>query len=310
MALFGFIAEAIFGYNVLLSYAIWGVPLLLVWNWRKRALLAALLFCAASQSLYNVGAGAYQWATLGVEGTRAANKEIAASDRAARQARAKGSSSESFRAVVEARLTFMPWFYTRSFSFTPSFSFTYFLVGLLALRLGVFQQPGEHRRLILGVMAFGILSWIAAHWILPLPWPVLEIQRVSGPIRSGLRIIREEWLALTYIGAVLLATVSWPQLISRLDVFALAGRMALSNYMIHIALIDVIGRPYGFGVGIHSAFAPLAAFALFPALVLFSRCWLQKYQYGPAEWVLRSITYWKPQPMRLDAGAVEVEHSA
>src|SRR5690348_7011706 len=33
LAIFGFIAEGVFGYTVLLEYAIWGVPLLLIRRW-------------------------------------------------------------------------------------------------------------------------------------------------------------------------------------------------------------------------------------------------------------------------------------
>lgn len=303
LALSGVIAEVLFGFHVLLSYALWGLPLFLVWSWSKRALVVALLFCAASQSLYHVSAGAWQWATLGVEGTKAANRETAIKDRAAWKALEEETSVTRYSVVMRARLNFMPWFHTRAFSFTPAGSFTCFLLGLLAL----WEHPESHRRLILGLMAFGVFSWCVARWVFPLPWPVLEITRVSGPIQNGFRIIREEWLVLTYIGTVLLATASWPQLLPRLDLFAAAGRMALSNYMIHIALIDVARAPYGFGWNPHSEWAPLAALALFPALALFSRWWLSKYRFGPAEWVLRSITYWKPQPMRLDTSATNPE---
>ena len=39
LAIFGFAAHAFFGFNVLLGYAIWGVPLLLIRNWSTRRLI-------------------------------------------------------------------------------------------------------------------------------------------------------------------------------------------------------------------------------------------------------------------------------
>src|SRR5688500_2289267 len=49
IAILGLLAEAVFGYSVLISYAVWSLPLLLVRHWSTRALLVALLVCAMSQ---------------------------------------------------------------------------------------------------------------------------------------------------------------------------------------------------------------------------------------------------------------------
>src|SRR6186713_1041649 len=39
LAVFGFIAEGVFGYNVLFGYAMWGLPLILVRRWPVKALV-------------------------------------------------------------------------------------------------------------------------------------------------------------------------------------------------------------------------------------------------------------------------------
>ena len=57
LAAFGFIAETGFGFNVLIAYAVWGLPLLLVRNWPTRALVALLLLSLASPPLYWAGPG-------------------------------------------------------------------------------------------------------------------------------------------------------------------------------------------------------------------------------------------------------------
>jgi uncharacterized protein len=36
--------------------------------------------------------------------------------------------------------------------------------------------------------------------------------------------------------------------------------------------------------------------------MVWSTVWLKYFQFGPMEWVWRSLTYWKRQPMRLRAG--------
>src|SRR5687768_2670877 len=54
LAVFGFIAEGVFGFNVLLGYAMWGVPLLLVRRWPVKALAVLLVLCASSRSWLSI----------------------------------------------------------------------------------------------------------------------------------------------------------------------------------------------------------------------------------------------------------------
>lgn len=80
---------------------------------------------------------------------------------------------------------------------------------------------------------------------------------------------------------------------------AAVGRMALSNYLLQTLLCTVFF--YGIGLGY---FAQLQ----FPALwlvigvvwfinIVFSLVWLRFFRFGPAEWLWRSLTYFKLQPM-------------
>ena len=43
----------------------------------------------------------------------------------------------------------------------------------------------------------------------------------------------------------------------------------------------------------------LLALALFLVQVLLAHAWLARFRFGPVEWLWRSLTYLKPQPMRL-----------
>ena len=38
--------------------------------------------------------------------------------------------------------------------------------------------------------------------------------------------------------------------------------------------------------------------AIFAVQVAIAHAWLRWFRFGPAEWVWRSIVYWRPQPMR------------
>ena len=83
LAVFGFIAEAFFGFNVLLTYALWGLPLLFVRRWSVRKLLVAAVVCAVSMNTYFIGRAAYLVATKGEQGAQAARQAAGAPGSAA-----------------------------------------------------------------------------------------------------------------------------------------------------------------------------------------------------------------------------------
>ena len=47
------------------------------------------------------------------------------------------------------------------------------------------------------------------------------------------------------------------------------------------------------------------ALAIFALQVGFSHVWLSRFRFGPVEWVTRSLTYGKAQPMRRASVAAE-----
>jgi uncharacterized protein len=40
-------------------------------------------------------------------------------------------------------------------------------------------------------------------------------------------------------------------------------------------------------------------FAVWAVNLAVSPLWLRAFEFGPVEWMWRSLTYWKPQPMRI-----------
>ncbi len=97
-------------------------------------------------------------------------------------------------------------------------------------------------------------------------------------------------LALAYASAFALA---WPAAKRWLSVFAPAGRMALSNYLLQSVICILVF--YGIGLGQIGYWPPAAfyafALALFCAEVAFSRWWLAHHAQGPMEALWRRLTY-------------------
>ncbi len=96
LAVFGFVAHAIFGFNVLLGYAIWGLLLLLMRNWSTRALIAALVISAASGNIYQIARASSVVATKGEPAFRAQEEAIAARNRKFNQANAQAQEAVQY----------------------------------------------------------------------------------------------------------------------------------------------------------------------------------------------------------------------
>lgn len=81
---------------------------------------------------------------------------------------------------------------------------------------------------------------------------------------------------------------------------AAVGRLALSNYLAESVLASVVFYGYGLGwVGRLDRFEQqLVVVGIWVILLVCSPLWLRWFQFGPAEWVWRSLTYRRVQPMR------------
>jgi uncharacterized protein len=80
------------------------------------------------------------------------------------------------------------------------------------------------------------------------------------------------------------------------------GQMAFTNYLMQSIICTWFFFGYGFGYYNSLRFHQLyyVVFAVWIFQVIFSAIWLQFFRFGPFEWLWRSLTYWKMQPMKKD----------
>lgn len=78
------------------------------------------------------------------------------------------------------------------------------------------------------------------------------------------------------------------------------GQMAFSNYLMQSIICTWFFYGYGFGYYNKLRFHELyyVVFAVWIFQLIASSVWLKYFRFGPFEWVWRSLTYWKMQPMR------------
>ena len=288
LLLFGVAVHAFFGFNVLVGYAVWGVPLLLIRRWSTRALVVTACVSAASVGLYHLAYQRYLSFHGGPQAIDAAYETARAAAMTVNGARQAAERQESYSALLAARLAHMAWFYRQPFFFMPGATLTLFLAGLLLVRHGVFEHPLGHRRVLGFLAAFGVFSWLAANWLLE-----------GRGLDVLVLVFHDQWLAFTYVSAALFALARWPELFRRLAPIARAGRMALTNYLLQIAALDLLFSGYAIGLGqVRPGTGFVLAVACFAAEVLLSTFWLARFQFGPAEWLWRTLTYGRMPPLR------------
>ena len=102
-----------------------------------------------------------------------------------------------------------------------------------------------------------------------------------------------------YIGLLMLFARSnafrWLQ-----DALAAVGRTALTNYLLQTILATAIF--YGHGLSLFGSIERVGQIGIVAAIwavqLAASPLWLRRYRFGPMEWLWRSLTYWRLQPMR------------
>ena len=78
------------------------------------------------------------------------------------------------------------------------------------------------------------------------------------------------------------------------------GRMALTVYLSGTLMFTSLFYGWGFGqlFLLGPAATTMYAVLFFVLQSMFCNWWLKRFRFGPAEWLWRSLTYLKIQPMR------------
>ena len=170
-----------------------------------------------------------------------------------------------------------------------------FLVGLWAVRSGKLANWRNERDFLISVLKISVPIAVVAKGGLALSI-LLGATEFSGTIGAVLSVfIGGPALGATYVCLLLLALQRAGNSKHRLRHLAPVGRMALTNYLLQSTLAVLVF--YGFGLGWFGRFGVATTFgftvALFGFQILFSRWWLDRFAFGPMEWVWRSLTYGK-----------------
>lgn len=169
-------------------------------------------------------------------------------------------------------------------------------IGMGLFRLGFFTLGWSSR-------AYGAM--IAAGYLVGLPFTAWLTWMIW---RSGFAPLKlhywEIWqaaprplIALAH-ASVLLLLIRSGALKPVVERLAAAGRMAFSNYLMTSIITNLLFCGYGFGLyGQLSRFQELGVvLGVWAFILIWSKPWLARFQYGPFEWLWRSLVRWSPQP--------------
>ncbi len=291
--------------DILIIYALLGFPLLLFRKAKPRTLLIWAVILIALPLLFYVAArGLIALGSMTPEGAQQIQLGFDQAEAGYRAELARASQvypSGNFIEITNQRIADY-----LSLGLTSIFALGFnilamFLVGVWFGRRRIFndlaaQRPFFRKLLIWGLIVGLIGNAIYATLIMGVPRYDLSTDLVIAMIAQG---IGAPLLMLAYVSALCLLALrpAWGQ---RLQALAPVGQMALTNYLLQSIIATTIFYGYGLALfgKVGAGWGIVLTVAIYLLLIPFSHWWMKRFLYGPAEWLWRSMTYWKWQPMR------------
>ena len=274
-------AVLLFHGDILSTYALLGVVLLLWRNSPDRALVKS--------AIWLIGITAVLWASLGVLLWNYPEQPDTAQLLSEAQL-AYTAYTGSFSSVIMQHINELKVMWLILLLIQAPCALAMFLLGFLAGKHQFLAQPDQYRPYLKPAITAGLFIGLPASFITALTallaagthWEML-----------GLALSLATAPLLTFgIIAIMLKFFSTERGLFWRDALAPAGRMALSNYLLQSLICGFIF--YGYGLGLidqTSAFINvLIGLAIFAFQLVFSRWWMKHYDYGPLEWLLRALT--------------------
>jgi len=177
-----------------------------------------------------------------------------------------------------------------------------FLLGVALLKSGYFTAAAAawHRRsavLGLGIgvpMIVGFAVLTASEQPRLVTFAAIILHNVGAVVMS-----------FGYLGVLMLLAHSGA-LTAVKGAIARVGRMGLTNYLLESVIATAIFYHWGLAkFGETTRLERMGmVLGIYGVLVVFSALWLKVFRYGPMEWLWRSVTYLRAQPMLKARGAV------
>jgi uncharacterized protein len=297
--------------DILFMYAIAGLIALPMLTWTARTQLrVGLIWYLAGALFFSVILGG-QAAMENVPGIQQqapqayADVREGVADMTAKSQREKQVMSDgSYGDVVGYRVREEGSMYFETLFFALVETVPLMLIGMAVYGMGLFERRMDTAKMQrwgwIGLIGGALATVPIALLVYAQDFPVMLTQAALAgpssffhlPMVLGLAALLSLWASS--------ATQTW--LGTR---FAAAGRMAFSNYIGCSAVSMLVFQ--GWAGGLYAQYHRIDLFAfvvlMWLLMLVWSKWWLDRFDYGPLEWLWRCLTYWHWFPLRKQAHA-------
>jgi len=193
------------------------------------------------------------------------------------------------------------WYSTALFTWPTNLAM--FLLGFCAGRAQLISKLAQRPRALATIAVLGLTAGVAFYFART------ELLKALPPSRTA---DSGAWLLYTFhcwgmssaYASLLLLALRTKAGITALSPLSAMGKLALTNYLLQAGIIV----PVCLFFGLFDHFTPsgslLIAAAVLAIELPFSVYWAGRFQFGPAEWIWRLLTYQRMPPMRLARGGL------
>ncbi len=305
LLLFGMLHVVFFWYgDILIIYALFGF--VMTWFYKKSdktLIVWVVIFIVLPAFLIIAMVGLLQFAMQVPEAAEGIQQGFAEQDRYAREFVARAYevyATGSFMEIMRVRLTdYLHALNGIIFAFPNVMSL--FLIGLLMGRKQVFRSLPH---------ALGVLRKVF-FWCLPVAIVFNGMYVYASTMGS---FFQPDWYmaamvtgsliggpAQMFVYMYLLAWLYHKGFFGRLaGAIESVGRMAFTNYLTHTIIVTTLFYSYGLGLygQVNYWQGMLLAVLIYVVQLMWSPYWLERFRFGPFEWLWRTATYGKKQPFR------------
>jgi uncharacterized protein len=274
-------AVLLFHGDILSTYAILGVVLLLWRNSADRTLIKS--------AVWLISITAILWASLGVLQWMVGEVQDPAQDLLNAQY-AYSAYTGGFGSVIMQHLNELKLMWLILLLIQAPCALAMFLLGFLAGKHQFLAQPDQYRPYLKPAIKAGLFIGLPASLITALT-ALLSTGTYWEIFGLALSLVTAPFLTFGIIALMLKFFGTERGLFWR-DTLAPAGRMALSNYLLQSLICGFIF--YGYGLALVDQTTAignvLIGVLIFAFQLFFSHWWMKHYYYGPLEWLLRALT--------------------
>jgi uncharacterized protein len=288
------------GYRVLEAYAFWALPLLLICRWSNRALVIGIFVCAFTPAAVEFASWQWEKRHLTLEES---NAKVTQERRYWRNAIAEGDrlrDQGDFAKLIPFRLEksfgqYLHWKY-----YVPGDPLMMFLIGMLAVRVRLFQEPSRYRKLLIAVIMIGAVAGTMSIFAADIfDFGSISSFRLAQAARKvTYSIFDERFQGFAYAAALLLWIESSRSSERFTRLLASAGRLSLTNYVVQIAILEIFFATTHPIIPLNRWGTLVGVPLVFGLQIVFSRWWMARFKYGPLEWLWRSATFARWEPLR------------